>query len=51
MRRAFSRTSTPEEVASCAAYATKGLDVEADPHRRWAYVCASIMSSAGFLTY
>jgi len=25
--------------------------IETDPRRRWAYSCAAVLSSAGFLTY
>lgn len=51
IRKAWSRAGSPEEIGACVELATKKLDAEADAHRRWSYVCASIMSSSNFLTY
>jgi hypothetical protein len=51
MRKAWSRSPSPEEVGACVDLATQKLGTEPDPHRRWAYVCASILSSSNFLTY
>lgn len=50
-RKAWSRTPTTEEIDSCKNLAVQGLTSEADARRRWAHVCASILSSAGFTTY
>jgi hypothetical protein len=51
MRKAWSRTPSPEETGGCAELATKKLGEEPDARRRWAYVCASILSSSQFLTF
>lgn len=51
MRKAWSRTPTPDEINGCVDLATNKLGTEADPKRRWAYTCASILSSANFLTF
>ena len=50
-RRAWSRTPTTAEIESCKELAVKGLASEADPRRRWAHTCASVLSSTGFTTY
>lgn len=51
MRKAWSRTPTPEEVDGCVDLATNKLATEVDPKRRWAYACASVLSSSNFLTF
>ena len=51
MRKAWSRSPSPEEVSACVDLATKKLEAETDPRRRWSYVCASILSSSHFLTF
>jgi hypothetical protein len=51
MRKAWSRTPSPEEVGSCTDLAVTKLAEQKDPARRWAYVCASILSSSQFLTF
>jgi hypothetical protein len=51
MRKAWSKTPAPEEIASCTTLATTKLANEPDLRRRWAYVCASILSSSQFLTF
>lgn len=51
MRKAWSRTPSPEEVDACTDLAVNKLSAETDATRRWAYVCASILSSSQFLTY
>jgi hypothetical protein len=51
MRKAWSRSPSPDEVGACTDLATQKLGAETDPRRRWAYVCASILSSSNFLTY
>ncbi len=62
-RRFWSRDATPEEVAACVdvaldttpeTYGRPNVDEttrEVTPPRRWAYACASVLTSAGFLTY
>jgi hypothetical protein len=51
MRKAWSRTASPEEVAACTMLATEKTKTETNPQRRWAYVCSSILSSSQFLTF
>lgn len=51
MRKAWSRTPAPEEVDACTDLAVNKLSTETEPTRRWAYVCASILSSTQFLTF
>lgn len=51
MRKAWSRTAAPEEVAACSKLATQTLAAETNPQRRWAYVCSTILSSSQFLTF
>jgi hypothetical protein len=51
MRRAWSQSPSPDEIAGCVELATKKLAEEPDPSRRWSFVCASILSSSHFLTY
>jgi hypothetical protein len=51
MRKAWSRSPSPDELAACVDLATKKLNDEPDAKRKWAYVCASILSSSSFLTY
>ena len=51
MRKAWSKTPAPEEIASCTTLATTKLASEPDARRRWAYVCASVLSSSQFLTF
>lgn len=51
MRKAWSRTPAPEEVDACTDLAMNKLSTETEPARRWAYVCASILSSTQFLTF
>lgn len=51
MRKAWSRSPSPDEIAACAELATDDLASEKDVRRRWAYVCASVLSSSQFLTF
>lgn len=62
MARAFwSQTPSPDEIAACTDYAVNGANEEAapggkttvstDPRRRWAYACAAVLTTTGFLTY
>lgn len=44
-RRFWSREATPEQLDACVAAATEGGD------RPWAYACASVLTSTGFLTF
>lgn len=63
IRRFWSRVGTPEQIDACASVAlettteTYGggasapVTRETSPRRRWAYACASVLSSTGFLMY
>lgn len=50
MRKAWSRSPSPEEITGCVDLAVK-LGDEKDVSRRWAYACASVLSSSQFLTF
>lgn len=60
-RKFWSRAATQAELDSCVKMATTDSAKEKNdltqamtdttPERRWAYTCASVLSSAGFLTY
>ena len=47
----WSRSPTSGELQSCSAFATGSSNNDANPRRRWAYTCASVLASAGFLTH
>jgi hypothetical protein len=49
--RFWSRTPSSAETAACVDFALDGSQTIADARTRWAYVCASVLSSTGFLTY
>lgn len=50
-RKFWSRAPSSEEVDACKQVALVDSASEAAPRRRWAYTCATLLSSAGFLTY
>jgi hypothetical protein len=50
-RKFWSRAPTKEEVDACKQVALTDSTSEPSPRRRWAYTCATLLSSAGFLTY
>ena len=45
------RRLRPKRSRRCADLATKKLAAEPDARRRWAYACASVLSSSQFLTF
>ena len=45
------REMSAEELAPCVEYANEVLSLEPVPQRQWAYVCAAVAGSAGFLVY
>jgi hypothetical protein len=51
MRKAWNRSPSPTEIAGCSDLAVKSLADEKDVARRWAYACASVLSSSQFLTF
>lgn len=50
-RKFWSRSPNADEIATCVTTATTGTAKESDPRRKWAYACASVLTSAGFLSY
>jgi hypothetical protein len=50
-RKFWSKTPAPQEIAACVDVATTGTTTEPDAARKWAYACAAVLTSAGFLTY
>jgi hypothetical protein len=50
-RKFWSKTPAPQELTACADVALKGAAGEPQSQRKWAYACASVLTSAGFLTY
>jgi hypothetical protein len=50
-RKFWSKTPAPQEIDACVNVAITGAASEAQPRRKWAYACASVLSSAGFLTF
>lgn len=51
MRKAWNRAPSPEETQGCTDLAMTKLASQPDVSRRWAYVCASVLSSSQFLTF
>ena len=49
--RYWSRAATSDELDECVQMVTTKTTEETDPRRKWAYACASVLSSASFLTY
>lgn len=47
----WSRVPTSAETSACASFATSAVNNDVDPRRRWAYACAAVLTSTGFLTY
>ena len=50
-RKFWSKTPGPSEISSCVEVATTGSAAEPNARRKWAYACASVLTSAGFLAY
>ncbi len=49
--RFWSRTADTEELDSCVELVTTKTTEETQARRKWAYACASVLSSASFLSY
>jgi hypothetical protein len=47
----WSRAPSTGEVDSCVRVATQDTSGEPDVRKRWAYTCAAVLNSAGFLAY
>jgi len=50
-RKFWSRAASPDDLKACVDAATVQTAKEPDARRRWAYTCAGVLTSAGFLTY
>ena len=50
-RRFWSKTPTPDEIQACVDVAVTGAASEPQVAKKWAYACASLLTSANFLTY
>lgn len=50
-RKFWSKVPTPQEIEACESVAITGSATETQPRRRWAYACATVLTSAQFLTY
>lgn len=50
-KKFWSREANTEELESCVDMVTKQTGEEPVARRKWAYACASVLSSASFLTY
>lgn len=50
-KRFWSRWPDGDELASCVDVMTTKVAAEPAARRKWAYGCAAVLSSAGFLTY
>lgn len=50
-RKFWSKTPGPSEISACVDVATTGSAAEPNARRKWAYACASVLTSAGFLAY
>ncbi len=50
-RKAWQRSPTPDETNACVDLVMTKLPNESVARRRWAHLCASVMTSNGFITY
>jgi hypothetical protein len=48
-KKFWSRTPTATELTPCVNYAVATVNNDTNPRRRWAYVCAAVLTSTGFL--
>ena len=51
VRNAWHREATDAEASTCVDYVLNKTNASDDPHRRWAYACAAVLSASGFLAY
>lgn len=47
----WNRALAADEMATCVDVATNQTTKDTNPRRRWAYTCAAVLASAGFLTF
>ncbi|MGA9519865.1 MAG: hypothetical protein WBV82_00290 [Myxococcaceae bacterium] len=50
-KKFWNRAPTSDELNACVSVATVDTQAEKDARRRWAYTCASVLNSAGFITF
>ncbi len=50
-RRFWSRTPTAAETQACVTFATGAANNDTSARRRWAYTCAAVLTSTGFVTH
>jgi hypothetical protein len=50
-RKYWSRTLSNDEAEACANLAVNELPAASAPNQRWGHACASLLTSAGFLSY
>jgi hypothetical protein len=50
-KKFWSRDPDSDEINNCVNLAVNGTTDEPDPNMRWAVTCASVLSSADFLTF
>lgn len=50
-RKFWSRDATQQELDTCVKHAVDETTVETNPRRRWAYTCATMLTTSGFLSY
>ena len=51
IRRAWHREPLADETSTCVDFAVNQTKASDEPRKRWAYTCAAVLSSSGFLTY
>ena len=51
IRRAWHREPAAGETTACVDYAVNQTKASDAPAKRWAYACAAVLTSSGFLTY
>ena len=48
-KKFWARTPTSQELSACASFAVDPVNNDTNPRRRWAYVCAAVLTSANFI--
>ncbi len=50
-KKFWSRIPSAAETTACVTFATSAVNNDANARRRWAYTCASVLTSTGFLAH
>jgi len=50
-RTAWNREATDDEASTCATFAVNQTNPADDTRKRWAYTCAVVLTTSGFLAY